>query len=414
MENWSKIRINEARFRQDFEALSQIGATWDGGVHRPALSEAHLAARAWFRENAERAGLQVVVDGAGNHSAVLSSPGPGAKTVLLGSHLDSVPHGGRFDGALGALAALEVLRTVSEAGLELPVNLEAVDFTDQEGTLVNHLGSFAFTGRLTPEDLANPPGGRSALKDGLRRAGLDEKGILAAGRNLEEVAAYLELHVEQGSQLERCGFPLGVVSSITGISLYRLTFTGRADHAGSRAMADRLDAGQGASLFALSARELVLEEFPSCMVNVGDMRFSPGTFNTVPERVEVSLEFRAPNDQQLALLEKSLLSEARRAAEVFGLRLEVDSLGTRRPAEMDSAVQAAIESAAGSLGLKYTSLVSGPGHDARSFAGRVPTGMIFLPSVGGAFHTPREHIEWEHCVNGANTLLQTALRVSLN
>lgn len=167
-----ELRIDEKRFRRDFEELAQIGSTGDGGVHRPSLSAAHLEARRWFRERVERDGLEFRTDGAGNHSAVLSAAQAAAPTLLMGSHLDSVFHGGRFDGALGVLAAYEALRTVRDAGLELAMHLEAIDFTDEEGTLVGLLGSLALAGAITPEALANPRGGRDALEQGMRQAGL--------------------------------------------------------------------------------------------------------------------------------------------------------------------------------------------------------------------------------------------------
>jgi beta-ureidopropionase / N-carbamoyl-L-amino-acid hydrolase len=147
------LRINSDRLRTDFDALAQIGTTGDGGVHRPTFSAAHLAARAWFREQVERAGLELRVDTAGNHSAFLACGKPNAPTLLLGSHLDSVPNGGRFDGALGVLCALEVLRVVKEQRAALTLNLEAIDFTDEEGTLVGLLGSAALTGKLCADDL---------------------------------------------------------------------------------------------------------------------------------------------------------------------------------------------------------------------------------------------------------------------
>ncbi len=179
-ETLAALHVNAERFRADFEALAEIGSTGDGGVHRPALGEAHLAAREGFRRRSTEAGLEFRTDQAGNHSAFLACGPAGAPTLLLGSHLDSVPHGGRFDGALGVLAALEVLRTVKEAGVSLPVQLEAMDFTDEEGTLVGMLGSAALAGILQPEALQDPRGGRAALEDGLARAGLSEAGLLMA------------------------------------------------------------------------------------------------------------------------------------------------------------------------------------------------------------------------------------------
>src|SRR5215216_689722 len=195
------LRVNSDRMLAAFNQLALIGATEEGGIHRPALSEAHLAARKWFREEIERSGLEFHVDGAGNHSAILPYERSNVLTLLLGSHLDSVPNGGRFDGALGVMAALEVLKTVKENGVKLKVQLEAIDFTDEEGTLVGLLGSAALTGHLDPELLQNPRGGRETLVEGMKRAGLSDESILSAARPKGSFAGYLELHIEQGKQL---------------------------------------------------------------------------------------------------------------------------------------------------------------------------------------------------------------------
>ena len=251
-------------------------------MDRPALGEAHLAARAWLRQRIQADGLELRLDQAGNHLAFLGCGPQGAPTLLLGSHLDSVPDGGRYDGALGVLAALEALRTVREAGLALPVNLEAIDFTDEEGTLVGLLGSSALAGHLNAEDLLSPRGGREHLLAGLERAGLSEGGLLAARRDPSRLAGYLELHIEQGPRLLQAGVQIGVVTSIVGICSYRLAFTGRADHAGTTPMRDRLDAAQGAAAFTLAVRQMVLQDFPECVANVGMCRLLPGAFNIVP------------------------------------------------------------------------------------------------------------------------------------
>src|SRR6185369_3247840 len=168
-----------------------------------------------------------------------------------------VPDGGRFDGALGVIAALEVLRTVKESGIKLNMNLEAIDFTDEEGTLVGLLGSAAISGHLHPEMLQTPRGGRENLVEGMQRAGLSDEGMLSAARPKESFGRYLELHIEQGKRLERAGINIGIISAIVGIWSYRLSFVGRADHAGSTTMDDRLDAALGASSFTVTARELV-------------------------------------------------------------------------------------------------------------------------------------------------------------
>jgi len=416
-----KLRINPDRMLAAFNELAQVGATSDGGVNRPTFSEAHLAARRWFREQIEKAGLEFRADGAGNHSATLALSGASrgasaveepAKTLLLGSHLDSVPNGGRFDGALGVIAAFEVLRTIKEAGIQLKVDLEAIDFTDEEGTLVGLLGSAALAGRLHSDILQNPRGGRGALLEGMRRAGLSDESMLSAMRPKESLAGYLELHIEQGKRLERAGLHVGVVSAIVGIWSYRLSFIGRADHAGTTTMGDRLDASLGASEFTLAARDIVVNDFRDCVVNIGNMEFSPGAFNIVPAQVDVSLEFRSADEEKFKRLDSLLLAHAQEAANRFNLALKVESLGKHSPALMDDHVRDAFAGACDDLGLNYISLPSGAGHDGQSFDGICPVGMIFVPSRDGASHSAREFTAWEDCVNGANVLLQTVLRLA--
>ena len=404
------LRINSDRLLATFNELAAIGATEAGGVHRPTFSEAHIAAREWFRQQVERSGLLFHRDGAGNHSAILGDEGR-EKTILIGSHLDSVPDGGRFDGALGVVAALEVLMTLRENGIRPRVRLEAIDFTDEEGTLVGFLGSAALAGHLDLQLLQKPRGGRENLLAGMKRAGLTEAGILSAARPRDSLAGYLELHIEQGKRLERAGIDIGVVSTIVGIASYRLSFIGRADHAGSTTMHDRLDASLGASAFTLSARERVMKDFPHCVVNVGAMEFKPGAFNIVPAQVDVSLEFRSAGEQEFNRLDSALLALARSEAKRFGLELRADFLGRHAPTPMSDSVQQAFIDSSEALGLTHTSLVSGAGHDGQSLAEICPVGMIFVPSVNGTSHSPHEFTKWEDCVNGANVLLQAALRL---
>jgi len=333
-------------------------------------------------------------------------------TLLLGSHLDSVPNGGRFDGALGVMAALEVLKTVKENGLRLKVNLEAIDFTDEEGTLVGLLGSAAMAGHLSPEMLQNPRGGRTQLIAGMKRAGLSDESMLSAARPKESLAGYLELHIEQGKRLERAGIGVGIVSAIVGIWSYRLSFIGRADHAGSTNMDDRLDASLGASAFTLAAREIVTKDFSNCVVNIGKMDFAPGAFNIVPARVDVALEFRSPDEEEFKRLDSVLITRAQAEAQRFGLGLKIEDLGKHSPSMMDDKVQRAYVEACDDLGLTHKSLTSGAGHDGQSLADLCPVGMIFVPSVDGASHSPREFTKWEDCVNGANVLLQAVLKLA--
>jgi N-carbamoyl-L-amino-acid hydrolase len=397
---YTSVRVDEARLREDFGALAAIGATPEGGVHRPALEAAHLEARRWFLARAREAGLETSVDVAGNHSAILRGGGP---TLLLGSHLDSVPHGGRYDGALGVLAALEVLRAVADARMELPVTLEAIDFTDEEGTLVGLLGSLAVAGDLPDDGLAAPRGGRERLVAALERAGLDESRLRDARRDPASLAAYIELHIEQGPVLESCGADLGIVTSIVGARSFRVVFEGVAAHAGTTPMDARRDAGAAAAEFALHARDVVVREFPGAVATVGALELEPGAFNVIPGRATVSLEFRAADEGTLDAIEARLLE---------GIEAHVEPVGHWSATPLSPEVAAAIARAAERLGLHAVELPSGAGHDAQALAAVTRSGMIFVPSDGGLSHNPREHSSWQACVNGANALLHTALELA--
>jgi len=401
--------VDAERMREDFDALAAIGATPAGGVHRPSLGEAHLAARAWFLDRAAAAGLETRVDRAGNHSAILPGAGP---TLLLGSHLDSVPNGGRYDGALGVVAALHVLLAVQGSEVELPLALEAIDFTDEEGTLVGLLGSEALTGKLTLESLRSPRGGREALLAGLERAGLSEEGLISARRDPASLAGYLELHIEQGPLLERAGAQIGLVTGIVGARSFSLVFRGLAGHAGTTPMNARRDAGLAAAAFAVAANALVVRDFPGCVATVGDLRLEPGAFNVVPGSARVAIECRSLDPEELDALESALLQEAGAAAATHALGVEATPVGRWESTPLDAGVRAAVGRAAVGLGLSTVELPSGAGHDAQALAAVVPSGMIFVPSAGGVSHDPREYTSWGDCINGANTLLRAALELA--
>lgn len=407
-----KLRINAARLLADIEALAQIGGTPDGGVSRPALSPADLEGRAWFRGRAEGDGFEWRQDGAGNLSAVLRASDPSAPTLLAGSHLDTVPDGGRFDGALGVLAALEALRTLREAGVRLPVHLEAIAFTDEEGHVLGLLGSRALTGQITPEDLERPRGGRAALADGMQRLGLTREGILAARRRPESLAGYVELHIEQGRRLEDAGIDIGVVTAIVGIRSCWLRFVGQAAHAGTTPMPDRADALLGAADFATRARALVMARFAPGVVNCGQVCVAPGAFNIVPGEARLALEFRHGADADLDAMESALLALAAESAQRYRLKLEVEPGERCAPALMHESVTAAIEGAAAELGLSHTRLLSFAGHDAQIMSAVTPTAMLFVPSQGGMSHNPREFTTPGDVVNGANVLLHTLLKLA--
>ena len=407
-----KLRIDTERFRRNFDTQAEIGRVPDAGITRPVFSPSHTEVRQWFLEQSRNAGLETTVDGAGNHSAALSCGDSDAPTLLMGSHLDSVPNGGAYDGALGVLSGLEVLQTIKDAGLPLKLSLEVIDFTDEEGAYIGLLGSRALTGTINHEHLQTPRGDRTAFDAALTQAGLTGETILGAKRDPRSLAGYLELHVEQGGRLEGSGLELGIVTGIVGVRSFKVSFLGRANHAGTTPMNGRLDASLGASAFTLAARELVLNDFPESVVNVGNMSFEPGAFNIVPERVTLDLEFRSDTLPKLEALETGLLESVAHEAERFGLNIDIKPVGKVPPAPMADKIQAAFMEAGQDLNLSGMNMISGAGHDAQSMAAICPTGMIFIPSIGGISHAPKEFSRWEDCINGANVLLKAVLALA--
>lgn len=406
------LKINNHRLLDDLAALAAIGTTAEGGVNRPALSAPDIEARAWFRAQIEAAGLLHTQDGAGNQSAVLPCNDPSARTLLLGSHLDSVPHGGRFDGALGSLAALEVLRTVKESGLRLPVHLEAIAFTDEEGAHISLMGSRAIAGDLSAEELDHPHSSAEAFEAGLVRAGLSREIILSARRDSASLAGYVELHIEQGTRLEDTGTAIGVVTAIVGIRSWWLRFSGQAAHAGTMPLPKRHDALWGASDFILQAKDLVMKQYPPGTVNCGIIEAAPGAFNIVPGAVRLSLEFRHGDPVTLDAMQAALLPLAESVAQEYGLSVELQPASHTAPALMDEGVVQAIEGAADMLGLSHTRLLSFAGHDAQAVRLIAPSAMLFVPSVQGISHNPHEFTRDADVVNGANVLLHAILALA--
>ncbi|GAB4429135.1 MAG: Zn-dependent hydrolase [Anaerolineae bacterium] len=403
------LRINAHRLLQNLESLARVGGTEAGGVSRPALSQADAAGRAWFKARVESAGLTFRADAAGNLSALLPAANPAARTLLAGSHLDTVPNGGRFDGALGVLAALEALQTIKEAGLSLPVHLEAISFTDEEGSVIGMLGSRALTGQLTAAELEQPRLGPEQLSAGLARLNLTRDTLHLARREAGSVAGYVELHIEQGTRLEDAALPIGVVTSIVGIRSFWLSFAGQAAHAGTTPLDKRADALWGAASFVLQARALAEAQFAPGVVNCGQLLVEPGSFNIVPSGARLALEFRHGSEDRLDQMEAALLELAADIAAQHHLSLVAEPVGGCLAAPMHPRMIEAIEQAAATLQLKHTRLLSLAGHDAQILSPFAPSVLFFVPSVGGISHNPQEYTHSADVVNGANVLLHALL-----
>ena len=416
------VQINRDRLLHDIVELGQIGLMSSedgGGLDRRPFSAAERSARDFFAARAEESGLVVSVDGAANLSARLQCGPANARTIMAGSHLDTVPHGGRYDGALGVLAALEVLRCVGEAGIKLPVHLEAIAFTDEEGRLGGMTaGSRALVGNLRRDDAVRFVTNASAHPDDFAAMdnytpnGISADGMLAAKRDLSDLAAFLELHVEQGPRLEYAGVTLGVVNAVVGRRSYEVTFRGRSNHAGTTPMNMRADALVAAARFITDAHDAVCNTFPTAVLTCGGITTGPNVFNVIPNYAQVMLEFRAADEATMAVLDSMVRRAATTSARANHVETTLTPTAKLAPCSMNGEIQLAIRVAAEKLGLRHMTFSSGAVHDAHSLAPHVPSGLIFVPSVGGLSHCPEEATADDDVVAGTNTLLQTILTLA--
>ena len=404
------LKINDERFLADLRELARIGATAAGGVSRPALTAPDIEARQWFRDKIAAAGLGYAQDGAGNQSAILWCGPPSDKRILAGSHLDSVPEGGRYDGALGLLAAFEALRSLKDHGIQPKVTLEAVNFTDEEGAIMGLMGSQALSGQLEAADLERSKLPTEELTKRLDAAGITRQSLLSARR--DDALAWVELHIEQGTRLESADIDIGLVDAIVGIRSLQLTLYGEAAHAGAKPMNQRRDALWGAAEFILRARRLVMDKYSPGVCNVGIISAKPGAFNIVPAQVDLALEFRHGSSGELDAMQEDLLGLLDACAGEFELRAAVQQTPAVHPARMSETVMAAIERGCATLGLSHRRMLSFAGHDTQSLARVCPAAMFFVPSAGGVSHNPAEFTSAADCVNGANLMLHTLLELT--
>ncbi|MDD8032271.1 MAG: Zn-dependent hydrolase [Acidobacteriota bacterium] len=409
------IRINASRLQSDLEALGRIGRDAAGGITRPSFSRADLEARVWLRSRIEEAGLEYREDGAGNQFGRLEgASGPEASVVMAGSHLDTVPNGGMFDGAAGVVAALECLRTIREEGLRLRLPLEAASFTDEEGNLVgDFLGSRAFTGKLDRELLERgttsfgPP-----LADILSATPYTIETILSAAGQAPAVAAYLELHIEQGPVLETEGISLGLVETINGKHYRWCAFEGESGHSGTVPLELRRDALLGLADFALRATRHVASAHYGSFVTIGRALIQPGTFSSIPRRADFSLEFRSSSKESMEALERELLGIAGEVASARRLRFASRLMDRTDPYRIPGRLAGILAAEADGLGYAHMPVTSGAGHDAQILGTVTDAAMIFIPSPDGLSHAPEESLRWEDLEKGANLLLAALLRLA--
>jgi N-carbamoyl-L-amino-acid hydrolase len=407
------MAINLGRLKKNLEELGRLGRDANGGVSRPSFSKADLEARAWLKEKVEDAGLAYLVDGAGNIFGRLESVA-GGRTVMAGSHIDTVLHGGMFDGAVGVLAALECLQTIREKGLRLSKPLSLAAFTDEEGNLVgDFLGSRAFIGALDRELLEQGTTSFGVpLRDVLRNTDFTIESILAAHESAPEIKAFLELHIEQGPTLDDEGVPVGLVDIIPGKHYRWCSFVGEAGHAGTVPLELRRDAFLGLADFALRSTQHVATHHYGSFVTIGKVRVAPGVFSVIPGRADFSFEFRSRSKSTLAALEKELFALAADIATTRGLTFLSKVMDTTDPVAVPEGLLGLLKAECETLGYPSLVLPSGAGHDAQILAAKTDTAMIFIPSPDGVSHAPQESIRWDDLEKGANVLLSALMKLA--
>ncbi|MCE2511619.1 MAG: Zn-dependent hydrolase [Acidimicrobiia bacterium] len=404
------LEINGDRLLRRLWDLAEIGPIPGGGNNRLALTDADKDGRdlvvTWMRD----LGLDVSIDTIGNVVATQPDIGDGPP-VMMGSHIDTVATGGKYDGNLGVLAALEVIETAIESDIELERPLAAAFFTNEEGSRFppDMMGSLCYTGGLTVEEaMSTTDANGVSVGDELDRIGY--RGPTPCPG--PDPYAFVELHIEQGPVLERDGMRIGAVTGVQGISWTEVNITGQSNHAGTTPMSMRRDAGLAAGELVVAVRRIASEMGGTQVGTVGALRLHPDLVNVVAARAQLIIDLRNTDDDDLQSAERRLLDEVRRVAESEDVEIDTKWVARFEPVVFDPRVVELVESTASALGLSVRRMPSGAGHDAQILAGVCPAGMVFVPSVKGISHNPAEHTEPDDLVAGANVLLNTVVALA--
>ena len=396
------------------EEIYQCGAREDGTHTRMAFSKEDVKARALFTEWAEQLGMSHRMDAAGNLIVRMEGKNPALPAILMGSHMDTVPDGGRYDGVVGCVGALSVCEAMKEAGYTPNHPIEVIVFTDEEGFRFGKglLGSSAICGQ-DPDisddetDIYGEARGRVMETYGIR-----SKNVLEAKREKDSVHCFMELHVEQGATLDKTGTSIGIVSSIAGVNRYEVTVIGEANHAGSTTMEDRRDALVAAAGFINKVPEITTEYGNHFTVaTVGTIKVTPHSVNVIPGTCTFSLEIRDQSNEVMKLIEQKLQESLGDICRKYAVSYTFVPTSFHEPAPMCDWVKDKIEEAVKELGYDYKVIPSGAFHDSLIMTSVFPTAMIFVPSVNGISHNRNEFTREEDIEKGCNVLLETVLKV---
>ena len=400
------LRADGARVNAALAAFDAIGRT-PGGINRVAYSDADLAGRAFTLDLFRQAGLAPRIDAAGNIVARIDGTARDLAPLVIGSHVDSVTDGGNFDGPLGSFAAVEAARSVREQRVSLRHPLEVIVWQNEEGGTV---GSKLATGLLKAADLDAVARSGKTLREGVGLAGGRVEELERAVRAPGTVHAYLELHIEQGGTLERETIRIGTVTGIVGLRWFDVAVEGFANHAGTTPMDQRQDAMLAAAKFTVAVNDAIRAESGRQVATVGRMIASPNTRNVVPGRVDLTVDVRDLDASVLDRFESAFRRIALEVGEATKTRLTMSKAVDSAPAMSDVRLMDAIDASTAALGLSGKRLPSGAGHDAQELAHIAPMAMIFVPSVGGISHSPREFTHAADVAAGVDVLLNAVIR----
>lgn len=402
-----ELTLNAARLNRHLKDLSAFGANPQGGVSRVAYSDADRVGRSFVMDRMREAGLDVRVDFAGNIFGRRAGTNNALKPIMFGSHIDSVPDGGNYDGTVGSLSSIEVAQTLHETNVRTRHPIEVVVWANEEGGLY---GSRAVSGQLTSAELANRAWSGKTIEEGVTFLGGQPSRVAEVRRQRGDIATYLELHIEQGGNLEREKISIGVVEGIVGIRQWNVTATGTQNHAGTTPMDQRQDALLSTARFIEMVNRVVRAEPGRQVGTVGRVEAFPGAPNVIPGRVLSTLELRDLDSAKIQRLFETIEREAKRIGEVNGTTFEFRGRHENVPAPSDPAVREIIADVAKSLGFSTRVMPSGAGHDAQAMAQLGPMGMIFIPSIGGISHSPKEFSTAEDIERGARVLMGAMLQ----
>jgi N-carbamoyl-L-amino-acid hydrolase len=391
------------------EALSKFGANPQGGVSRLGFSEADIEGRAYIMELMKAAGLEVRIDAGGNIIGRRKGRNNDLPVILFGSHIDSVPEGGNYDGDVGVIGALECIELLNANNIITEHPLEVVVFSEEEGGLT---GSQAMSGGLGQDDLDRVTTSGKTVRQGINDIGGDADNIHTAERSKDELLVYLELHIEQGGVLDQKHIDIGIVQGIVGIEQWQVTFTGKANHAGTTPMNMRQDALIAASKFVLAVNRIVTSIPGTQVGTVGIINAEPGAPNVIPGKVTATLEMRELSRDKMLKLHAQIVEETKKLASENSVSVEFRSQNLDiYPALSDSGIMKLIASSATELGFSHQEMPSFAGHDAQDLAKITRMAMIFVPSKDGISHSPQEYTAPQDMANGASVLLRTILKI---